>query len=71
MQAGGMSRWKAARKYAVLRPFAWIYQAFRILGLMVKNKKRPKDILEQSRHGAEQRELIEALGLQMDRTVPH
>ena len=71
LQAGGMSRWKAARKHAVLRPFAWIYQAFRILGLMVKNKKGPKKILEQSRHGVEQRELIEALGLQMDRTVPN
>lgn len=26
LTAGGMSHWKAARKYIVLRPFAWIYQ---------------------------------------------
>ena len=25
LQAGGMSRWKAAQKYKIFRPFAWIY----------------------------------------------
>lgn len=29
LQEGGMSNWKAARTHAVLRPFAWIYQAGR------------------------------------------
>ena len=69
LQAGGMSRWEAAKRYAALRPFAWIYQAFRILGVLVKNKKSPKDILKQSKHGAEHRQLIDALGLKMDRTI--
>lgn len=69
LQKGGMSRWEAAKRHAVLRPFAWIYQAFRILGVLVKNKKSPKDILKQSRHGAEHRQLIDALGLQMERTI--
>jgi len=69
LQAGGMRRWEAAKRHAVLRPFAWIYQAFRILGVLVKNKKSPKDILKQSKHGAEHRQLIDALGLKMDRTI--
>ncbi len=29
LQKQGLSNWKATQKYAVLRPFAWIYQAFR------------------------------------------
>ncbi len=69
LQAGGMSRWEAARRHAALRPFAWIYQAFRIFGVLVKNKKSPKDILKQSKHGAEHRQLIDALGLQMEWTI--
>ena len=69
LQAGGMSRWEAARRHAALRPFAWIYQAFRIFGVLVKNKKSPMDILKQSKHGDEHRQLIDALGLQMERTI--
>lgn len=69
LQTGGMLRWKAARRHAFLRPFAWLYQGVRILGVMVKNEKNPGDILQQSRHGAAQRQLLEDLGLQVERTV--
>ena len=69
LQAGGMSHWKAAQKYKVLRLFAWIYQSFRIVGVLVKNKKTPAAILKQAQHGADQRHLIEALGLKMDRMI--
>ena len=69
LQAGGLKRWKAAQKYSILRPFAWIYQGFRILGILVKNRQSPKNILEQAQHGIEQAHLIEALGLRMDRTI--
>lgn len=68
LQAGGLCRWRAARKHAALRPFAWIYQSFRILGVMIQNKKTPGEILKHSRHGVEQRRLIDALGLDMDGT---
>lgn len=69
LQAGGLMRWKAARKYSILRPFAWIYQGFRILGILVKNRESPKNIREQAQQGVEQAHLIEALGLRMDRTI--
>ena len=69
LQAGGLHRWEAAKKHPVLRPFAWIYQAIRIIGVMARNKKSPRDIINQTRHGAEQRQLIEALGLRMNRTI--
>ncbi len=29
LQMQGLTNWKAAKKYKLLRPFAWIYQAFR------------------------------------------
>ena len=69
LQAGGLSRWKAAQKHKILRPFAWIYQSFRIVGVLVKNKKTPAAVLKQAQHGADQRQLIEALGLKMDRMI--
>ena len=70
LQTRGLMHWKAARKYAVLRPFAWVYQSFRILGILVKNRESPKNIREQTQQGIEQVHLIEALGLRIDRTIP-
>ena len=69
LQDGGLSQWGAARKYIVLRPFAWIYQSFRILGILLRNKTSPRVIFEQRKHGIEQRQLMESLGLRVDRTV--
>ena len=69
LQDGGMTRWSAARKHAALRPFAWLYQAFRIAGILLKTKKSPREILSQRRHGAEQRRLIDALGLELNGTI--
>lgn len=69
LQAGGISRWKAGKKHQFLRPFAWLYQSFRILGILLKNHTTPKQILAQMKKGREQRELLTALGLSVDRTV--
>ena len=69
LHAGGMSNWKAAKKYKILRPFAWIYQVFHILRLIISNKMKPKEILNQRKHGEAQRQLIEALGLKIDRMI--
>lgn len=38
LQRGGICRWEAARKYRVLRPFAWIYQAGRVIKITVSRK---------------------------------
>ena len=69
LQDGGMSRWKAAQKHKIFRPFAWIYQGFRIAGVLAKNRKTPAMVLKQAQHGADQRYLIEALGLEMDSMI--
>ena len=69
LQEGGLSRWKAAKSFAVLRPFAWIYQVFRIAGVLVKNKISPGTFLRQQRKGMEQKKLMESLGLGAEREI--
>lgn len=69
LQAGDLLQWKAARKHKFLRPFAWIYQGFRIVPILIKNKTTPKDLMRQRQKGIEQRQLIEALGLSLDRKI--
>ena len=47
-----------------------MFQAARLLSLLVKNKKSPAQILKHSRHGANQRQMLEKLGLGLERTIP-
>ena len=59
----GLINWKAAKKYRVLRPFAWIYQAFRYLkkGLL---RERTLDKLKTEREMAKKRNMLfDALGV--------
>ena len=51
LQAGGLLQWPATKKHKILRPFAWIYQAVRIVGVLFKNKTTPKQILAQRKKG--------------------
>jgi len=67
LQDGGMSRWKAAGRHKVLRPFAWIYQIGFILRELSASGISPKKMAEQRKTGAEQRKLIRKLGLGIDR----
>ena len=69
LQTGGQKQWKSAKKYKFLRPFAWIYQSFRIFGIILKNKLTLKEIATQRAKSNDQRELIEKLGLDLDRTI--
>ena len=63
LQAGGLYRWRVARSNHFFRPFAWVYQLLRVLGILVKHKIMPKEVLTQNNRGVEQRKLIRALGL--------
>ena len=69
LQAGGLCQWKAAKKYPVLRPFAWVYQGFRIISILIKNGVSVGKVQAQKKKGLEQRQLIEALGLRVDRKI--
>lgn len=69
LQTGGEARWKAAKKYKVLRPFAWIYQITFIIRELKQNKITMSQFWKQRKEGLEQRELVEKLGLQVDRMI--
>ena len=69
LQAGGLCRWKAAKKHKVLRPFAWIYQIGSISRELLRAKILPRKLMRLRKTGLEQRELMRQLGLDVDRTV--
>ena len=69
LQEGGMSHWKLAQKYRLFRPVAWVYQLFRIMCIMIKERKKPGDIRKQQINGKKQRQLLNALGLKTDREI--
>lgn len=71
LQYGGLCRWNAAKKYPILRPFAWFYQIGFITHELIKNQIGAKDMIEQRGRGLEQRKLIEDFGLRVDRTVQY
>ena len=69
LQTGGKIRWKAAKKYKVLRPFAWVYQINFIIRELRQNNITLKQFWKQKDIGLEQRELVEKLGLRVERMI--
>ena len=69
LQVGGRARWKAVMEYKVLRPFAWVYQISFIIRELRQNKITLDQFWKQKEIGMEQRELIEKLGLRVERMI--
>ena len=69
LQRGGMSHWKAAKKYKILRPCAWIYQIGHILRRLRKSRQNVNSVARLHQEGVTQRKLIEKLGLDVNRTI--
>ena len=69
LQTGGEDRWKAAKKYKVLRPFSWIYQIIFIIRELKHNKITLNQFWKQREEGLEQRKLVERLGLHVERMI--
>lgn len=44
LQAGGMFNWKAAQKHKILVPFAWVYQIFRLIGILISSRMKGKKL---------------------------
>ena len=64
-----MSRWDAAKRHRVLRPFAWIWQGIRVLGIYRKGGVSTKELRSDIEEGQNNQVLYNLLGLQMDCTV--
>ena len=63
LQEGGMSNWKAARTHAVLRSFAWIYQAGRCARTLLTREDSLARIQLDIDEAARRRKLGEEMGL--------
>ena len=63
LQERGLANWKAAKKYPVLRPFAWIYQGFRVIGLGTKAFFSNKHGIKQISEGNKKGDLLKRLGV--------
>lgn len=62
LQERGLINWKAAQKHKILRPFAWIYQAFRILGMFMRNNVGVGKFFSERKKGRAQKALMDRLG---------
>ena len=66
LQKSGLRHWDAAKKHALLRPFAWIRQGFVTLRDMKKNDIPLSKLKQLRASGEKNRELYEKLGLTSD-----
>lgn len=61
LQKYGLYNWKATKKYPVLRPFAWIYQAVKYIKIIVSRKATLKQLKSEIRTAKERNALFDAL----------
>ena len=61
LQSRGLITWTAAQRHRFLRPFAWIYQAFRYLKKGLKRKDSLEKLKEERRAAEERNRLFDAL----------
>lgn len=66
LQRNGLSRWSLAKKYRIVRPFAWMYEIKSFASELNKAHITPIMILRQRRRGVEQRKLFRELGLKIE-----
>ena len=65
LQKQGLANWKAAKKYKVLRPFAWIYQGLRYVSKGLKRKQALSKINSEYSEAKKRNALFNALGVKM------
>ena len=63
LQERGEENWTAARKHAVLKPLAWLYQAFRYLFMGFGAGKDLPDTLDEYKAAKKRNEMFKALGV--------
>lgn len=65
LQKGGCSRWTAAKKHKILRPFAWAYQMGYILKQIVPEKKTIGSMHRLQAVGDQQKTLLQMLEIEV------
>ena len=65
LQKQGLANWNAARKYKVLRPFAWIYQGLRYASRGLKRDQAFSKINSEYSEDKKRNAMFNALGVKM------
>lgn len=65
LQKQGLANWNAARKYKVLRPFAWIYQGLRYASRGLKRDQAFSKINSEYSEAKKRNAMFNALGVKM------
>ncbi len=63
LQKRGLANWKAAKKYSFLRPFAWIYQAFRYAFRGLRRDEATVKLKDEYNNAKRRNAMFEALGV--------
>ena len=63
LQRGGMQNWKAAHKHAFLRPFAWLYQLFRYVGIVLSKLFRGDRLIRELSKETEEADFKNRIGV--------
>lgn len=63
LQEGGMINWKAAQRHRFLRPFAWLYQVFRYVGLIFARLFGGKPLLREISEGKKELDFKNRIGV--------
>ncbi len=61
LQATGEANWKALRRHAWLKPFAWLYQGCRYIGKALGTERSPSQIRDDMDRGKRRNELYQKL----------
>ncbi len=63
LQLAGEKNWKAARRFWLLRPFAWIYQTFRYVSKGLSRVNSGKSLIQEISEGKKYNGFLRRLGL--------
>jgi len=62
LQKGGLHSWAALKKYPILTPFAWLYQLFKIIGVLLRSGKTFKHLNDAKDEADELEYLLKKVG---------
>lgn len=63
MQWAGMKHWKAAQRFRVLRPFAWLYQIIHFISNSLLRIMAGKPLIRELNEGKKRKEFLKRLGI--------
>ena len=63
LQRRGVANWEAAKKYSVLRPFAWVYQASRYISRVLNRENAISEFKREYAEAKKRNEMFDKLGV--------